>query len=199
MSGGHFDYKQYQLGEIAETIKQDIALALQPKPEMIHEDFWSIYEMDTPYSSHPFAQNIRFHSSDEAEAFLRKFKKVKEVDSKFKIPDLINKGIVLQSTEYYMREAEGQSSMPVLYSIYHCEYDHYPYDTDVLELDECTLRIMKDAYKKIRIAEIYANNLDSVLSGNSGEEDLAREIKADIDKFEEEFKSIDWSHYDDEN
>lgn len=52
MSGGHFDHKQFWIREIADTIERDIALALQPKPEMVHEDYWTIDEMDRFASSH---------------------------------------------------------------------------------------------------------------------------------------------------
>lgn len=52
MSGGHFDHKQFWIREIADTIERDIALALQPKPEMAHEDYWTIGEMDCFASSH---------------------------------------------------------------------------------------------------------------------------------------------------
>lgn len=48
MSGGHFDHQQWRIREIADSIERDIALALKPKSEMVHEDYWTIYEM---YSS----------------------------------------------------------------------------------------------------------------------------------------------------
>lgn len=33
MSGGHFDYQQYTLREIADTIERDIARAMAPPPQ----------------------------------------------------------------------------------------------------------------------------------------------------------------------
>lgn len=45
MSGGHFDYQQYTLREIADTIERDIARAMAPKPPKRHEDYWIIYEI----------------------------------------------------------------------------------------------------------------------------------------------------------
>ena len=42
MSGGHFDYKQYAVREIADRIEHDIAWALAPKPALVHDDYWSI-------------------------------------------------------------------------------------------------------------------------------------------------------------
>ena len=41
MSGGYFDRSTYAMREIANTIERDIARALKPKPEKIHE-FWEL-------------------------------------------------------------------------------------------------------------------------------------------------------------
>ena len=50
MSGGYFDRNIYAIGEIAASIERDIARALRPKPEKVHEDYWTIYEHDSPCS-----------------------------------------------------------------------------------------------------------------------------------------------------
>ena len=50
--------------------------------------------------------------------------------------------------------------IPVLYAIRHCEYGRYPNDTNVLELTDQTIETMKEAYRQIRIAEIYATRVD---------------------------------------
>lgn len=39
MSGGHFNYNQYLLREIAQKIQEDIAIALKQKPEKVHENY----------------------------------------------------------------------------------------------------------------------------------------------------------------
>jgi hypothetical protein len=52
MSGGHFDYQQYTLRDIADTIERDIARAMTPKPPKKHEDYWTIYEMTRPFAYH---------------------------------------------------------------------------------------------------------------------------------------------------
>ena len=38
--------------EIADTIERDIARALQPKPEKVYENYWTIYEKDSFGSYH---------------------------------------------------------------------------------------------------------------------------------------------------
>lgn len=42
MSGGHFNYNQSLISEIADTIATEIARALLPKPQKVHEDYWTI-------------------------------------------------------------------------------------------------------------------------------------------------------------
>lgn len=42
MSGGYFDRSLYAMCEIAYTIERDIARALQPKPEKVYENYWTI-------------------------------------------------------------------------------------------------------------------------------------------------------------
>lgn len=83
MSGGHFDQKQFWIREIADTIERDIALALQPKPEMTHEDYWTIDEMDCFASSHIYLSYYRkFESDEEAEAYLTQYEDVVRAETK---------------------------------------------------------------------------------------------------------------------
>ena len=71
MSGGHFDYQQYMLREIADTIERDIARAMAPKPPKRHEDYWTIYEMTRPFSYHSLHNAFQeFDSYDKALKYL---------------------------------------------------------------------------------------------------------------------------------
>ncbi len=72
-------------------------------------------------------------------------------------------------------------------------YDHYPYEADVLELADETIEIMKVAYKQIRIAEIYAQRVDWMMSGDDGEDDLQERLKGELEEFEKEFRNKDWT------
>lgn len=54
MSGGYFDRSTYAMREIADTIERDIARALQPKPEKVYENYWTIYEKDSFGSYHSY-------------------------------------------------------------------------------------------------------------------------------------------------
>ena len=70
MSGGHFDYAQYRIRDIADKIEGDIARALLPKPSKKHFDYWVIYVIGTPHSCHGFGYYKDFKTYEEAEEYL---------------------------------------------------------------------------------------------------------------------------------
>lgn len=102
---------------------------------------------------------------------------------------------VFQSTQSYMRGVPRGERVPVLYAIHHCVFDHYPYDADVLELNDSTIRTMKEAYRQIRIAEIYAGHVEWVMSGDDGEDTVRERLKEDLVAFEKEYVSKDWTDF----
>ncbi|TWJ14146.1 hypothetical protein JN06_01576 [Bacteroides zoogleoformans] len=51
---------------------------------------------------------------------------------------------------------------------------------------------MKEAYRQIRIAEIYATRVDWMMSGDDSEENFRERIKEDLAEFEKEYASKDW-------
>ena len=87
----------------------------------------------------------------------------------------------------------------MLYTIHHCVYDHYPDDADVLELTDKTIEAMKEAYKQIRIAEIYAMRIDWMMSGDDSEESFRERVKEDLAKFEKEYAAKDWTYLDEDD
>ena len=72
---------------------------------------------------------------------------------------------------------------------------HYPYNADVLELSNETIDAMKEAYRQIRIAEIYATRVDWMMSGDDSEESFRERIKEDLEEFEKEYVSKDWTNF----
>ena len=152
MSGGHFDYQQWRIREIADTIERDIARALRPKPAMVHEDYWVIDEMESPHSYHSAGHYHTFSSYEEAESFLLSCGDIVIAEQKYADGSFFKNGTVFQSTRRYMKGTADDEQIPVLYVIRHCVFDHYPYDMDVPELNDETIETMKEAYRQIRIA-----------------------------------------------
>ncbi len=197
MSGGHFDYQQSAIRHIADTIGRDIALALQPKPEKVREKHWTIYEQTSQHSYRPFYIHEHFDTYKQAESFLLSDKSIVKAEEIFVGKCLCDDGdVVFQSNERFMCIASDGTQIPVLYWIHHCNYEHYPYDADVLELDNRSIEIMKEAYKQIRLAEIYATRVDWMMSGDDSEETMVERLKEDIDNFYDEISNKDWEHID---
>ena len=197
MSGGHFNYNQYLLREMVQKIEEDIARALKPKPEKVHENYWTIEEKDSLGSCRSFGGYMTFDSYEEAASYLLSFRGVRLADPQsafrrfFKEED-----VIFQSDKYFMRGTE-EEKIPVLYAIHHAEYDRYPYDEDVLELSAATIEKMKEAYRQIRIAEIYADRVDWLISDDDDEESFQDRLKYELDAFDKEFQNKDWSEYED--
>ena len=95
-----------------------------------------------------------------------------------------------------MNRTKHGERIPVLFAIHHCVYDHYPYDVDVLELEGTTLETMKEAYRQLRIAEIYAQRVDWMISGDDSEETFQERLQEELQAFEKEFQTKDWNAMD---
>ena len=199
MSGGYFDRSTYAMCEIADTIERDIARALQPKPEKVYENYWTIYEKDSFGSYHNYKDFMSFGSYEDAESFLLRDKTIVKAKQKYANRRFFDDGVVYQSTKRYMSDTPDGEQIPVLYSIHHCYYDRYPYNADVLNLSDETINVMKEAYRQIRIAEIYAERVDWMMSGDDSEECFRERIKEDLAEFEKEYASKDWTYLDEDD
>ena len=199
MSGGYFDRSTYAMREIAETIERDIAKALQPKPEKIDGDYWTISEIDGSTSFHHYMDGLKFSTYEEAESFLLSRQKLVSPKKKFVDMHLGDDEVIFQSKESFVEKAFDGKKIPVLYSICHCVYDHYPYGMEVLDLKEDTIDAMKEAYRQIRIAEIYAERVDWMMSGDDSEECFRERVKEDLAEFEKEYATKDWTYLDEDD
>lgn len=198
MSGGHFNYNQYLLREIAQKIEEDIARALKPKPEKVHENYWTIEEKDSLGSSRSFGGYMTFDSYAEAESYLLGFRNIRLAEPQYASGRFFKEeDVIFQSDRNFMRGTEEGEKIPVLYAIHHAEYDRYPYDVDVLELSAETIEAMKEAYRQMRIAEIYADRVDWLISDDDDEESFQERLKYELDAFDKEFQSKDWTEYED--
>lgn len=196
MSGGYFDRSTYAMREIADTMERDIARALQPKPKKEHVDYWVIYEKDSFSSFHNYNSYMKFTSYEDAKSFLLRDKTIVKAEQKYSDQFFNADDVIFQSTTHNMSDTPDDEQIPVLYSIYHCCYDRYPDDADVLELSDETINAMKEAYRQMRIAEIYATRVDWMMSGDDSEESFRERIKEDLAEFEKEYAAKDWTSSD---
>ena len=199
MSGGYFDRNTYVMCEIADTIERDIVRALQPKPEKVYENYWTIYEKDSFGSYHSYKDYMSFASYEDAESFLLRDTTIVKAEQKYVGRQFFGDGVIFQSTTRYMSDTSDTEQIPVLYLIHHCYYDRYPDEADVLELSDETINVMKEAYRQIRIAEIYATRVDWMMSGDDSEESFRERVKEDLAEFEKEYATKDWTYLDEDD
>lgn len=60
-----------------------------------------------------------------------------------------------------------------------------------------TINAMKEAYRQICIAEIYAERVDWMMSGDDSKECFRERIKENLAEFEKEYATKDWTFLDD--
>lgn len=90
MSGGHFYYHQSQIQEIAETTAIEIARALRPKPQKVHEDYWTIDEHNEPYCYHNYCgyREFKTYKDDGEDTMQTRLKEeLTEVQQEFDTKD----------------------------------------------------------------------------------------------------------------
>ena len=104
MSGGHFDYQQYTLREIADTIERDIARAMAPPPKK-HEDYLTIYEMTRPFAYHSLYNDFQeFDSYDKALKYLNAMEDVIKTTKEYGCWKLLEEEVLFESTRRNMME-----------------------------------------------------------------------------------------------
>ena len=200
-NGDYFTYQQYVMTEIARCIECDIARALRPKPATVHEDYWGIISFEihkTKVTKMFFPQY--FKSLKEAESYLASQYNVVKSDYKEVCPEnswkIFEDTVVFQSMDTAGTSDDEQ--IPVLHSIRHYTYDRYPFDALVLT-DE-TIETMKEAYRQIRVAGIYVNCVDWMMTvydrrdlEAKQEDALHKRLKDELAAFDKEFKTKNWT------
>lgn len=68
-----------------------------------------------------------------------------------------------------------------------------PMTTIRMMFEDKTLETMKEAYRQLRIAEIYAHRIDWMISGDDSEETLQERLQEELQAFEKEFQTKDWN------
>jgi hypothetical protein len=61
-------------------------------------------------------------------------------------------------------------------------YEQYPEDLNHYKYPEAVIEEFKNAVKHLRVAEIYAQRVDWLLSGDDGEESFLRRLEEDLEK-----------------
>ena len=168
MSGGHFDYQQYHIEDIANSIEKEIEEAAKPKPPKVWKESVSVFKKIDNW--HSMGIYMGFKTYNEAVKHLKKdraYKFVREYEKDEKrIAEFTERGKLIEVKEIkYQKYEDGE---------------YYPEYTDE------TIQIFKDAVKILRKAAIYAQRIDWLLSSDDGEDNLKERLEEELKKLEEE-------------
>ena len=168
MSGGYFDYQQYYIDDIANSIEEEIEEAIKPKPPLVWREGVSVFKKIDDW--HSKGIYMGFKTYDEAVKNLKKDKAYKfireyEKDGK-RISEFMEGDKLIEVKEIKYQEYEDGECYP--------------------EYTEETIQIFKDAVKILRKAAIYANRIDWLLSGDDGEDNLKERLEEELKKLEEQ-------------
>ena len=172
MSGGHFDYYQYHINEIAEQLERNIAdIEYGKSVGKVKKQELCAYlvDVDSGRKSWPFwlFDLCRRHVYvDDLKYALKKWYKCYEKDGKIYVEDADEPGVFevvisMDETEVW---ADGDS---------HIEFE----DPEVLDELKKGLEILKKA-------AIYTQRIDWLLSGDDGEDSFKRRLKEELDDLE---------------
>ena len=174
MSGGHFDYYQYHINEIAEQLERNIAdIEYGKSVGKVKKQELCAYLVDVesgrkswPFWLFEMCRGLVY--VDDLKCGLKKLHKCYEKDGKIYVDDVDGPGVfeVVISMEETEHWADGDS---------HLEIE----DSEVLEEFKKGLKILKKA-------AIYAQRIDWLLSGDDGEDSFKRRLKEELDELEKE-------------
>lgn len=188
MSGGHFDYHQYHISDIAEHLERDIAdieyardIGKVKKKEICGH----LLDMDGR-KVYPTWFMDRISRYDDREQLIRSLKRSGD--------------IIEKDGKIYVENCNGPGLCEVV--VYESESEvwadgKWHFDVE----DSSVLDDMKKGLVALKVAAIYAQRIDWLLSGDDGEESFKRRLKEELDELDSK-PLIDyerWQRYREEN
>ena len=167
MSGGHFEYKQYYIDDIAGSIEREIEEVSKTEVQIVMESTVDITGVkdetelfcNTGIKDKSFDDIVGVCKGYKPYTFIREYK-----DKGYRIAEFKRENGSLVMVKEHIKKT--------------CEY--------VPRAKRDTIQIMQDAVKILRKAAIYAQRIDWFLSGDDGEETLKERLEEDLKKLEEE-------------
>lgn len=172
MSGGHFDYYQHHISEIADKLERDIADMKYAKSigKVKKKDVYAhLLDTESGRKSWPNWLLEACYSYDNREDVIKSLSgwcNFHEKDGKLYLDDY--DGNTLYEIVVYEGESEQWAD-----SKWHLDIE----DPEVVEEFKKGLKILKTA-------AIYAQRIDWLLSGDDGEESFKRRLKEELDELD---------------
>lgn len=168
MSGGHFDYKQWNIGDIADEIENIVSRETAPRPSAKKEKEQYAY---CRYEN-KHVGTVPFLAADIEREHLR-YKRRK---------DIAEVGDIKQSGT--RKTFEAVSVCGETYTVSEYEEEHY-YDEDGAEIfyhdfNPETLARFREAVGQLRRAAIFAQRIDWLLSGDDSEDSFHKRLDKEL-------------------
>lgn len=172
MSGGRFDYKQYCIGDIADSIVMEIARAKRPlPPPTIRKGVYSKVKTGERSFSYDGRYWNHFESIDEVKEYLSRLGGTK-ILSEETLPNGER-----ELTIHHKRTNETMVFTSYTEEVYLDELGREIYQP---EYTEETIKEFKTAIRTLRMAQVYAQRVDWLISGDDGEDSFHERLAEDL-------------------
>jgi len=168
--GGHFDYAQYRIDDIIDSIEREIERATRERPKLISERKVNVYEY-TSERSFRLSSRWHFNSFDSALEFFKS-------SCAFEILEICEK-----ATRKVMRVRDLDDNKK--YEIVEFEYEYYEDGNYYPDYEERTIEEFRKGIMALRKAQIYAQRIDWLISGDDGEDSFHERLKEELDELNE--------------
>lgn len=176
MSGGAFDYAQYRIDDIIYRIEDEIERATCERPPLVTKQGVAVYEI-TGKDSKSYCFNYRFCSFESAVDYFNRCDRYqlltgasREGETSILFKDIWN-GQVYEVRSYTYEEYEPD------------EDGEIPFFPDY---SEETIKEFRKGVDILKKAQVYANRIDWLMSGDDGEESFHKRLKEGLKELEEE-------------
>lgn len=163
MSGGHFDYKQYVIGDIADSIVMEIARTKRPlPPPTIRKGVTSKIKNSENSFSYDGCYWNYFETIDQVKEYFSRSGR----GTKIIAEETLHNG-EKEITIYSKRSKETRVFTSYTEEVYLDEDGQEIYQP---EYTEETINELKKAVRTLRMANVYAQRIDWLICGDDGEE-----------------------------
>lgn len=168
MSGGHFDYAQYRIDDIIDSIQREIDDAKKPRPPLVTKSGVSV--MEKIEEGHYHYVNHHFVDFGDALYYYTN-------NDRYEILDRNDKVLWVQD-----------KNTKQVYEIKYFTYEEYEDGNYYPDYSDETIKEFENAIDILCKASVYVHRIDWFLSGDDGEESFHLRLKEELDKLKKRRK-----------
>lgn len=173
MSGGHFDYKQYSIGDIADSIVMEIARAKQPLPPLtIRKRVASKLKTGENSFTYDGCYWNYFESIDQVKEYFSRSGRGTKIIAEETLPNGEK-----EITIYHKRSEETRVFTSYTEEVY---LDDDGREVYYPEYTEETIKEFKTAVRTLRMAQVYAQRIDWLICCDDGEESFHKRLSENL-------------------